>query len=73
MHPLFVAQGPAFKKGFKIKSFRNVDIYPLMCHILDVEPSMHNGTLENTIEMIAKSSLYPKFNSLSELKNVIYF
>jgi hypothetical protein len=38
MWPIFIAHGPAFKKNFKIDSFKNVDIYPLMCHILGVQP-----------------------------------
>jgi hypothetical protein len=62
MHPLFIAHGPAFKSGFKIDSFRNVDIYPLMCHILDVEPATHNGTLDNVAAMLSSNSFsYPNF------------
>ena len=34
MYPFFISAGPAFKKNYKIKNFKNVDIYPLMCHIL---------------------------------------
>ena len=34
MHPFFISHGPAFKENYKIKSFVNVDIYPLMCYIL---------------------------------------
>jgi len=34
MHGIFYANGPAFKKGHKIPSFKNIHIYPLMCKIL---------------------------------------
>jgi ectonucleotide pyrophosphatase/phosphodiesterase family protein 5 len=53
MFPIFMAHGPAFKKGYKIKSFNNVDIYPLMCYVLGVDPSIgHNGSLANVFDMI---------------------
>lgn len=45
MHPFFLAQGPAFKSNFISEPFENVHIYPLMCHILGIEPSSNNGSL----------------------------
>lgn len=38
--------GPAFKKNFTIETFNSVDIYPLMCHILGVEPAPNNGSMD---------------------------
>jgi ectonucleotide pyrophosphatase/phosphodiesterase family protein 5 len=52
MHPIFIAHGPAFKQSFKIEPFKNVDIYPLMCSVLGVEPAVHNGTLDNVKAML---------------------
>ncbi len=52
MWPIFIAHGPAFKKNYKIESFKNVDIYPLMCFILGITPSVNNGSLENVIRML---------------------
>ena len=52
MHPIFLAHGPAFKKSYKIKSFNNVDIYPLMCSILGVSPAANNGSLSNVVDML---------------------
>lgn len=34
MHAIFYANGPAFKAGLSIPSFRNVHVYPLICRIL---------------------------------------
>ncbi|MDO6391363.1 ectonucleotide pyrophosphatase/phosphodiesterase [Pontibacter sp. BT731] len=34
MHAVFYAWGPAFKKGIKIETFENVDVYPLIAEIL---------------------------------------
>ena len=52
MFPIFIAHGPAFKKDFKIESFFSVDIYPLMCYILGVNPANMNGKLENVLKMV---------------------
>lgn len=52
MYPIFIAHGPAFKKSYKAEVFNNVDIYPLMCFILGIQPAFNNGTLENVINML---------------------
>jgi ectonucleotide pyrophosphatase/phosphodiesterase family member 5 len=52
MYPLFIAQGPAFNQNYKIESFNNVDIYPLMCLLLDVKPAVNNGSIENVLRML---------------------
>ena len=62
MFPIFISHGPSFKANFKINSFNNVDIYPLMCFILDVEPACNNGSLENVIDMVLAKSIEKKFN-----------
>jgi predicted AlkP superfamily pyrophosphatase or phosphodiesterase len=61
MFPIFMAHGPAFKKGFKIKSFKNVDIYPLMCYVLGIEPATHNGSLSRVLDMIVNDHLRSNF------------
>ncbi|GAB6032703.1 ectonucleotide pyrophosphatase phosphodiesterase [Chamberlinius hualienensis] len=52
MRPFFVAHGPAFKSGFVSKPFRNIDIYPLACYILSIQPMPNNGSLDNVVEML---------------------
>lgn len=39
MHGIFMGIGPVFKQGFKTGSIRNIDIYPLVCKILDIIPN----------------------------------
>ncbi len=54
MHGIFIAGGPSFKKGYRIGTIRNVDIYPLVCKILNILPRGNiDGKLEN-IEYILK-------------------
>ena len=37
MHGIFIAGGPAFREGLRTGTLRNIDIYPLICKIFDVE------------------------------------
>ena len=48
MHALFIAQGPAFKNNIVTEPFENVNIYPMIAHILDIDPSKKiDGNLNN--------------------------
>ena len=48
MHAIFLAQGPAFKINYSSSVINNIDIYPLIAHILKLEPfSGIDGKLEN--------------------------
>ncbi|XP_022798371.1 bis(5'-adenosyl)-triphosphatase enpp4-like [Stylophora pistillata] len=53
MHPFFLAQGPAFKQGYKSGPIEMVDIYPLICHLLGIDPLPNNGSLSR-IEHLLK-------------------
>lgn len=52
MRPFFIAHGPDFKKGYLSKPFRNIDIYPLACHLLGIEPMPNNGSMEIVINLL---------------------
>ncbi|WP_049622756.1 ectonucleotide pyrophosphatase/phosphodiesterase [Frateuria defendens] len=43
MQALFVAHGPAFERGVVVKPFANVDVYPLMAHLLNLPPAANDG------------------------------
>ena len=44
MQGLFVAAGPALRKGVRLERFRSVDVYELMCAILGVAPNPNDGS-----------------------------
>ncbi len=47
MHAIFYANGPVFRKGLRIPSFRNVHVYPLVCRILGLPvPEGIDGRVE---------------------------
>ena len=53
MHALFIAKGPSFKNGLVAPPFENVNIYPLICHILNIQPhSDIDGNLENIYHIL---------------------
>ena len=45
MHALFIAHGPAFKGGSVIDGFPNVDVYPLMTHLLGIPAQPNDGSM----------------------------
>ncbi|KAJ8032888.1 Venom phosphodiesterase 2 [Holothuria leucospilota] len=44
MRALFAAHGPAFKSGVETEPFQNIELYELMCEILEISPAPNNGT-----------------------------
>ena len=43
MQGLFVAAGPAVKRGLQVPRMRSIDIYELMCAILGLTPKPNDG------------------------------
>lgn len=54
MRALFVAHGPAFKRGLIVPEFDNVDIYPLLTKILGIRPAPHDGDFDVVKPMLAR-------------------
>lgn len=52
MHVVFRAEGPDFKNGYQAETFSNVCIYPLVCHLLSIEPAPNDGKLEDVAGML---------------------
>lgn len=56
MHGIFYAKGPAFKNNFKVPSVKNIHIFPIMSHILELKtPSNIDGDL-NELKSILKNT-----------------
>ncbi|XP_065222551.1 ectonucleotide pyrophosphatase/phosphodiesterase family member 5-like [Planococcus citri] len=57
MHPMFFAYGPLIKKNHQVKPFNNIDLYPFIAYVLELQTlPAHikpNGTLStNLISML---------------------
>ncbi|KAM4549950.1 venom phosphodiesterase CdcPDE [Fundulus diaphanus] len=44
MHAMFLSFGPKFLQKNKIEPFANIELYNLMCDVLEISPSENNGT-----------------------------
>ena len=47
MHALFIASGPAFRRGETVAPFRNVHVYELLCAVLGLRPAPNDGSLDS--------------------------
>ena len=43
MSAIFYAAGPSFRKNYKFTELNNIDIYNLICKILDIKPAKNDG------------------------------
>lgn len=53
MHPIFLAQGPAFRKNFTKEAMNSTDLYPLLCHLLNLTAEPHNGSFSSVQDMLS--------------------
>ncbi len=52
MQAIFVAHGPAFKRGFVAQPFANIEVYNIMCRILGVKPAPNDGDIRHVKAML---------------------
>lgn len=52
MHGIFIANGPGFKSGYKMRSFQNIHLYVLMAHLLNIEPAQTDGNMDSVSVML---------------------
>jgi len=54
MNAFFLAHGPSFKKGLKIGNFQNIQLYDLMCHLLNLKPAPNDGNPDSLTVVLRK-------------------
>ncbi|MBN2349401.1 MAG: alkaline phosphatase family protein [Bacteroidales bacterium] len=52
MHGIFFAVGPAFKDNYTQPTFENIQIYNLLCYLLNLTPAPNNGNFEEIKSML---------------------
>lgn len=52
MSALFLAEGPAFRRGIEMPRFDNVDVYPLLMHLLGLQPQPNDGDFSVVAPML---------------------
>jgi predicted AlkP superfamily pyrophosphatase or phosphodiesterase len=43
MFSIFYASGPCFKRNYRFRELNNIDVYNLICRILDIRPAQNDG------------------------------
>lgn len=54
MNAIFYGSGPDFKRGFVHRPFKNIELYNLICKLLNIEPAPNDGKLLNVIDLLNK-------------------
>jgi predicted AlkP superfamily pyrophosphatase or phosphodiesterase len=52
MGALFVASGPAFRRGLTVAPFQNIHVYDLLCLILGLKPAANDGSTDSSRGLI---------------------
>jgi len=55
MQAVFLARGPAFKKGVVVPPFQNIHVYALLARLLGVTPAPSDGSLDSVKAMLGSS------------------
>ena len=59
MKPMFYGYGPQLRNGgVQVDSFETINLYNLMCRLMDVQPAANNGTMA-LIEPLLASTASP--------------
>ena len=56
-----------FQKGYEIDGFDSVHIYPLMCHLLGLDPNPNNGSLDVLMETLEENTTKNYYSNLPAL------
>lgn len=54
MKPIFYAAGPDIRKNYTTPPFLSVDIYSLLCSLLDIDQAPNNGSYERVRNFVVK-------------------
>jgi len=52
MRAIFIAAGPAFKRGYTSEAFQNIHVYDLLCAVLGLRPAPNDGSPDSTRAML---------------------
>ncbi len=59
MGALFIGHGPQFRQGVTVPPLKNIHIYELMCHILQLEPAANSGDFSAVRHLLREEPSVP--------------
>lgn len=71
MRAMFFANGPKFRKQFSHPPFDNLDLFNLICLVLDMKPTPNNGTMENISSLLVDPQPTSSGHSLGIINDLI--
>uniref|UniRef100_UPI00358E72E8 autotaxin isoform X2 n=1 Tax=Myxine glutinosa TaxID=7769 RepID=UPI00358E72E8 len=59
MQAVFIGYGPSFKSKTQVQPFENIELYNLMCDLLNVTPMPNNGTHGSLNSVLRRPTFHP--------------
>ena len=56
MRAIFIARGPSFRAGTTIPAFDNVDVYPLLVHLLGIPAAPNDGDPQTLLPTLREAA-----------------
>lgn len=73
MHGIFYAKGPYFQKRKRVTELRGIDLYQVMCFVLEIKASPNNGTWSEVIQFLSDEALYGSSEIQFSASAVLFF
>lgn len=73
MRAIFLARGPSFKPNMKISSLNNVDVYPLLCDLMQIKCNPNNGSMDPFKDVLNSKNISSKIYSFNYVLIYLYF
>jgi predicted AlkP superfamily pyrophosphatase or phosphodiesterase len=54
MAAVFIANGPAFRRGVTLPTFENVSVYPLLTRLIGIQPEANQGNIADVLPALAQ-------------------
>ncbi|XP_067128620.1 ectonucleotide pyrophosphatase/phosphodiesterase family member 5-like isoform X1 [Centruroides vittatus] len=68
LRAIFYAVGPYFKQNYVINNLDSVNIYSIICHILDIKPSAHNGSWKDVSHILTSPKKIEYASGVASIK-----
>ncbi|MEG3792671.1 ectonucleotide pyrophosphatase/phosphodiesterase [Lysobacter sp. CCNWLW3] len=59
MRAIFLARGPAFRRGARLPAFDNVDVYPLLTRLVGIRPARNDGDIAPLLPALREPAARP--------------
>lgn len=54
LHGLFIASGPALRRGVTVPEFKNIHVYNFLCRLLNIRPAPNDGDFSEVADLFVR-------------------